>query len=989
MTSRSDRIVQVFEAAVILEPAERLAFVRSTCGDDPELCQQVEAMLADAERSLVIDRPVGEAVGQIFDDEPMVAAGTRFGPYQVESLLGAGGMGEVYRATDTVLGRQVAIKILPADVSRDAERTARFRREAKILASLNHSNIGAIYGVESAASSPEAPLGLVLELIEGPTLADRLRSGALPLDEALGAARQIAEALDAAHQQGVVHRDLKPGNIKLRDDGVVKVLDFGLARVDQAQAESSGGRPLADSPTITTPAMTAAGVLLGTAAYMSPEQAKGRPADKRSDIWAFGCVLYEMLTGTRAFGGDDVADTLAAVLRGEPDYTQLPRDTPEPVRALLRGCLTKDRHRRIADVSAVRFVLDNIAHFTSPAGLSASPPIVGRAWRRALWPMAAALVLAASTGAAVWSLTRPEPPPLTRYAIAPTGSAAVHIDGIARDLTVLPDGAVVYKAFGSQSAMQLWLRARDQSEPRVLVATGNPRGPFSSPDGQRIGYIDIAAGGPELKTIAVSGGAAIKLCELGTYPSSGATWGDDEQIVFATLDPSTGLHRVGERGGKAVVLTKPDAKRGEGDHVWPQYLPGGRAVLFTITPPPGSDRQPQIAVFDLRAGSYKVLDVPGGSQAQYTQSGHLVYLAGGGLSAVPFDLERLAVTGAPSPIPIEVHTLSSSGAAEFDISRNGTLAYVRAGASTRANRTFVWVDRDVGRESPIKEIPSGEYMHPRLSPDESHLAFSLGERQTDVYVWNFDRGTRARVTTEGGNQTIPLWLDNRHIAYASILGGPSVTGRVFRRAIDGTGNAEPLHPADRPLAPSSMYGETLLAWTFLATSDVFAVNLRKRTIEPWYQTPYIERNADISPDGQWVAYEASDPAKSLEFQVYIRPRINPNAAEIQVSTQGGWQPRWNPRDGTELFYLGLDGALYAVRIEPGPVPAPRAPRRIVEGSYYRGVFSGIYAARMYDVSNDGRRFLMIKDGQTAATATASIEVTHNWLEDLKRLVGSK
>ena len=357
-----ERVSAVFEAAVLREPAKREAYLHEACEGDADLRQQVEALLVDVERPALIDFPVAEAVVDLLGHDSAVVIGRRLGPYQVESLLGVGGMGEVYRATDTVLGRQVAIKVLPADVAADPDRVARFRREARILASLNHPNVGAIYGVETLDSEQGSTTGLVLELVEGPTLADKLTTGAMPLDEALTVARQIADALEAAHQLGIIHRDLKPGNIKVREDGTVKVLDFGLARV--AAVDGDGGSPAArrspaDSPTITTPAMTAAGIILGTAAYMSPEQAKGKPADKRSDIWAFGCVLYEMLTGRRAFEGEDVSDTLATVLRGEPDWTALPKNLPQPVGALLRGCLTKDRLRRVSDVSTLRFVLQN------------------------------------------------------------------------------------------------------------------------------------------------------------------------------------------------------------------------------------------------------------------------------------------------------------------------------------------------------------------------------------------------------------------------------------------------------------------------------------------------------------------------------------------------------------------------------------------------------------------------------------------------------
>ncbi len=986
---RPERVIQLFETAVVREPEERLAYLQEACADDPEVRREVEALLADADAETVIDGPLEDAIADLLGNDT-VTPGTRLGPYRIDSLLGAGGMGEVYRATDTVLGRQVAIKMLPAAVAADPERIARFRREAKVLASLNHSNIGAIYGVEAAGSGPDSTLGLVLELVEGPTLADRIASGPLPIDEALAVARQIAEALEAAHQQGIVHRDLKPANIKVREDGVVKVLDFGLARLDDAlTGDLSSGHAAADSATITTPAMKAAGVLLGTAAYMSPEQAKGRPADKRSDIWAFGCVLYEMLTGRRAFSGEDVTDTLAAVVRGETDYTALPRETPEALQALIRGCLTRDRHRRLGDIAAARFVLDNMASLLAPVVVTVPSAVRSVRWR---WGIAvavggAALGIAALTAVTIRHFAPTSTPSITRYSIEPSGPAAPEIDLVSRDLAVLPNGTVVYKGVGTQGTTQLFLRAREDIEPTLLVTPG--AAPFASPDGRRIGYIDVAAGNPALKTVPATGGPAFTVCGLGTYPSAGATWGDDNTIVFATIDRSTGLYRVPATGGRPDILTTPDVAHGEGDHVWPQFLPQARAVLFTIISSADSEEPSHIAVLDLRSGRKKLLNLPGASHAQYTSSGHLVYLAGSTLFAVPFDLDRLEVQGKPTPLPIQIAT-TGAGAAEFDIGRDGTLAYLPPGLIANAPKALVWVDREA-REEPVAGAEARPYMHPRLSPDGSRLAVRIAGT---IYVWDFARRALQRVGFESDNQGAPVWIDNRSVVYYTtpLRSGrafPTNAGKLFRRAVDGTGNAETLTPDDAPpgvLVPSSFGAGVLLAG-MLQASDVLKLTLSEHRLTRWYQTPFEERNAEISPNGRWVAYEGNSQPQSDQFNVYVRPFATPSARLLEISTNGGREPAWS-HDGTELFFIGTDGALYSARFDPESGVAEPS-RQIVPGRYYHGSRAGTFAVRMYDVAKDGR-FLMIKDAVAdRSTAAASIIVTQNWLEELKRLVPAK
>jgi len=511
-------------------------------------------------------------------------------------------MGEVYRARDTKLNRDVALKILPEAFSVDDDRIARFRREAQVLASLNHPHIAAIYGFEDSGSIH----ALVLELVEGPTLADRIVKGPISLDEALAIATQIAEALDAAHEQGIVHRDLKPANIKVRDDGTVKVLDFGLAKA--LEPASAISPMLTNSPTITTPAqMTGVGMILGTAAYMSPEQAKGRPADKRSDVWAFGCVLFEMLTGKRAFEGEDVSDTLAAVLRGEPDWTALPPAVPAHIRTLLSGCLDKQRQSRFGDTAIVRFLLRD--------GVSKSAESPRRERRKVLLPAVASAVIAiALTAAATWTLFRPVPSKLqpVRFSIVPPATQPFNVQGFYRNLAISPDGSRIAYVAVVGGSWQLMVRPIDQLEAVALRGPENVSFPFFSPDGHWIGFFTGGATG-ELKKVAVTGGAPITLCRF-QGNARGATWGPDDTIVFATADLASGLMAVRAGGGEPKVLTRPDAARGEADHLFPEWLPDGRAVLFTLTAPAGQDAQ--VAVFDVATGRTKTL-IHGGSDAQY------------------------------------------------------------------------------------------------------------------------------------------------------------------------------------------------------------------------------------------------------------------------------------------------------------------------------------------------------------------------------------
>jgi serine/threonine-protein kinase len=903
--------------------------------------------------------------------------GTRVGPYEVLSQIGVGGMGEVYKATDTNLKRAVAIKVLPASVAGDAERLARFQREAEVLAALNHPNIAAIYGLERSGTTT----ALVMELVEGPTLAARIAQGAIPLDEALPIAKQIAEALEAAHEQGIIHRDLKPANIKVRADGTVKVLDFGLAKAMEPAASSSPS--LSISPTITTPAMTQAGMILGTAAYMSPEQAKGRSADKRSDIWAFGCVFFEMLTGTRPFDGEDTVDVLSRVLQREPEWAALPAGVSQPVRTLLQSCLVKDRRKRMADIAAALFVLDHQTGLTATGTVAAGPLPSRPLWQRIAAVTAGALVIAAVGGATVWFATRPASPRVTRTTITPSGPAALTISGVYRDLALSPDGTHV--VYVGNSGTQLFVRALDALEPVAIASGSGPglRAPFVSPDGQWVGFLD---NGIFLRKVAITGGPPITLARLDDG-ARGATWAPDDTIIFATSNPATGLQRVSAAGGTPEVLTRPDQARGEADHLWPEILPGGRAVLFTITSQTGGLETAQVAVRDLRTGTQKVL-LRGGSHGHYIASGHLVYVAAGTLRAIPFDPTRLETHGTAAPVLPRLAT-TSTGAGDFAVAADGTLVYVDVPGSFAVNaRTLVWVDR-TGKEEPLAAPPRA-YSHPRLSPDGTRVALYSGDRENDLWIWDLRRATLTRLTLDPGMDWFPVWTpDGRRIIFSSNRSGAFSEFNLWWQAADGAGAAERLTTSSSAQFPTGITPDGTAVVFFEGKTrmgpDLLQLALDgTRQVTPLLQTKFEKRNAVVSPDGRWLAYESNSSGPT---EIYVRPFPNVGGGQWQVSTAGGKTPLW-ARSGKELFYVGADGALLRVPVEAsGTAWNAGTPMKLLERGYYTP--SG-YVGRTYDVSPDGQRFLMIKAPETdAGAAPPALIVVQHWDEELKRLVPTR
>ena len=956
----------LFHEALACPAAERVAVLAERCAGRPELRVQVEAMLR------AHDEARGALDVSAMTTHAQLAHGTRLGAYEIVGPLGAGGMGEVYRATDTNLGRQVAIKVLPDTFAHDPDRLARFEREAKTLASLNHPNIAQIYGLEKT----NGIRALVMELVEGPTLADRIAKGPIPVDEAPLIAKQIAEALEAAHEQGIIHRDLKPPNIKLRPDGTVKVLDFGLAKaLDPVSAATVDATA---SPTITSPAMmTGVGVLLGTAAYMSPEQARGKAVDKRSDIWAFGCVLYEMLTGRRPFEGDGVSDTLAAVLRGEPDYNALPPTTPATVTMVLHRCLQKDRKRRARDMGDVSLALEGA--FETGVSQTAAPLRVPPSRRVAILTASALVIGAVVAGAAVWVATRPAAPVtprVSRLSITFSPATTISIINAGLDLAITSEGTrIVYVGNGGT---QLFVRALDAVE-AVAVFTGAPRGFVVSPDGQWIGFVD---GQTTLKKVAMTGGPAITLATLDGGGPRGAAWGPDDTIVIATSNGATGLQRVAAAGGATTVLTRPDGAQGEADHLWPELLPGGRAVLFTITARTGGLEAAQVAVLDLQTGVRKVL-VRGGSHARYVPSGHLVYGAAGTLRAVAFDLARLETRGtAVQVVPAVVTT--AAGGVDAVVAGDGTLAYVSRGMAGTTSRTLVWVDRQ-GRETPIPAPPRA-YTYPRLSPDGTRVAVGSGDQETDLWVWDLSRTTLTRATSDPTLDLFPVWTpDGRRVLFSSERAGAR---NLFRQAADGTGAVERLSesPNQQNATALSPDGRLLI---FTETTSKTGEDVMQMTVDgthpvtPLVQSPFAERNGVVSPDGRWLAYEAND---SGQVEIFVRPFPEVNSGRWLVSTGGGTRPVW-ARSGQELFYASPTGALMRVGVERGPSWAATTPTLLLKEGYYTTP-GAPFLGRTYDIAPDGERFLMIKEvgGADQAAAPPQVIVVQHWFEELKRLV---
>ena len=979
---RSERIEQLYHAAREYDPGQRATFLGHACAGDDALRQEVESLLAeDGGVESFLETPALELAKKISGEDPSQSIiGRQLGPYCVVSLLAEGGMGVVFRAHDTKLKRDVALKLLPEHLADDADRLARFRREAQVLAALNHLNIAQIYGVEESNNTR----CIVMELAEGETLAERIRRGPIPVGEALKIAYQIADALEAAHEKGIVHRDLKPANVKITPEGKVKVLDFGLAK---ALAVAPDPSDLMTSPKPSMPATTA-GLILGTPEYMSPEQAKGANTDQRSDIFSFGCLLFEMLTGRRAFVGYTVSEVIASVLACEPDLSALPTNLHPKITELIRRCLDKDPKRRWQAIGDVRVEIDAIGDdphgLKFKAGLAVQKPF----WRRAIPVTAATLLAAAVTASVTWVMwvTRPVPSaPVARFTyVLPKGQ---NFTRTGRHVFALsPDGSsMVYVA-----NRQLYLKLLSEAEARPIPGTAQDIDePFFSPDGKWIGFYSYPEG--KLKKIAITGGASVTLASV--LNPWGATWYAEDQIMIG--QGTRGIFRISANGGKPETVIA--AKQGETLH-GPEVLPGGDAILFTVATTGDDDSwdKAQIVVQSMKTGARKVL-ISGGSDARYVPTGHIVYALGGNLYAVGFDVKKRQVIGGPIPVVEGVmrsDALAFTGGAFFSTSNSGSLAVVPGTSSLVRNlRVPTLVDKN-GSKKPLS-VSAANFAGPRISPDGKQVAVTINDgREIYISLYDISGAAAMRRLTFGGSNAFPLWSrDGQRIIFQSDREGDPA---LFWQRADGSGSAERLSKAEtgaghalnqgpgRPFAgiivPESVSPDGKLI-TLEAGNGISMVRLDgDRKLKPLIQSPPRAASGSVfSPDGHWLAYSETGPE-----QIYVQP-FPPTGTTYQITNEGGCCPLWSP-DGKQIFYLDdfSPSRLIAVDIQTRPafVIGQSTPLHI------EGFFQG-NGPRDYDITPDGKQFIVAfrpEEAQAADRPIQQINVVLNWFEELKHRV---
>ena len=875
---------------------------------------------------------------------PALPEGEQFGVYKILSVLGKGGMGEVYRARDTRLGRDVAIKVLPHVFAADSDRVARFNREARLLAALNHSNIAAIYSVEEHRGRTF----LVLELVEGETLEDRLNRKRLPFDESLRIALQVAEGLEAAHEKSVIHRDLKPANIQIDTNDHIKILDFGLAKVVRESSD-------ADLTQLSTSigGETQQGVLLGTPAYMSPEQAHGQTADRRTDIWAFGCILYEMLTGNALFRAETAAGTLARVLESPIHFDALPSQTPASIVRLIQRCLQRDPRERLQHIGDARVEIHDVL-----AGTPSAPEIRVAAPR--VRPIiAGAAVLVVLVAIVAWFLaqrTIPEPNVVTaRSFIGPVAAPAPVPFGM-RHLAISDDGTrLVYK-----SGSQLFLRFMNRTQAVPIQSDPVVSNPFFSRDGKWIAFFAFFS----IKRVSSDAAAVTSIADF-KGRNFGGTWGPDGTIIFST---ETGLFSVSDQGGPPKLLLAPDR-----DGVllaWPEFMPDGRAVLFTRLPA-GSADDAEIVLLDLKTLKSKVV-VRGATCAHYVPGGYLIYATRRGLEAITFN----PATGTPSGdavlIPdVDLKIAADNGAADFAVSSNGTL--VQMPPVTDSLSQLVFMDLG-GHAEVIKTIPPDAYGYPRLSPDGKRVAVDIGGPNRDIYVLDLERGSRVRISEGPGEDLLALWSrDGRKLYYSSNRGG----FHVYSRAADGTGSEELLTDNADVQMPVWLAPENRLLFFKgpYEAADIGSVNLdHPSTVEWLLHSKYTERSPAVSPDGNWFAYESNE---SGQEEVWVRPYPAVDKARFPIGA--GRHARWAPR-GNELYYRNPQGAMMAVSVQSSPEFHAGTPRLLFPDMNY-----GSNGAVKYDVAPDGR-FLVTQRIRQADNSQVMLLVTLNWLGELKSLL---
>jgi eukaryotic-like serine/threonine-protein kinase len=889
-------------------------------------------------------------------------------------------MGEVYRATDTRLKRQVAIKILPADLATDAGRLARFQREAEVLASLNHPHIAAIYGFEESSGAN----ALVMELVDGATLDDRITQGPIAIDEALPIARQIADALEAAHERGIVHRDLKPANIKLRDDGTVKVLDFGLAKaMDNASASGDLSKTIdvANSPTMASPAMSMHGMILGTAAYMSPEQARGKPVDKRTDVWAFGAVLYEMLAGKRAFDGDDITDIIANVVKSTPDWSAIPSSVPHHVVTLIQRCLDKDKKTRIGDIAVARFLLSQEASvIAADSTLKVVASIAQSRWRALPW-IAVALIAGLVAG---WMIPR-------RSAPAPTTGEVTHLQMDVRPATQItpsgisatvrpsrtslalsPDGRRIVFAGVADNIPRLYRRDLNRAEAVAIESTEGAVAPFYSPDGEWIGF--VADG--KLKKVPAAGGPAVALCDVRYQSFWGASWGDNGVIYFGTRE---GVFSVAAGGGTPVAVTQLDLSKGD-RHLSPQLLPGGKALLITSPP--------NVSILPLDTKHEQPLFE--GSDARYIDSGYIVYINGGTLLAVPFDAAAARITSAPMPVIENVMIGQNAGNSgdeslqgQFAVSKSGTLAYITGGPFTARATTLMWVDRK-GVATPLPGEPTRPFLFSRLSPDGQKIAVQIRNERNrggDVWVYDIARRSPTRLTFDGAGA--PVWSPDSKQVIASGLDGD-----LYTLSADGSGKPQLVLKSElNQVAGSWAGGANRVAFVQRPTIGTYGLWVLPMQGADAYQPKlFLESQfpvtfPELAPDGNWIAYASTESGGS---EIYVQSV--PAGQKLRVSTDGGFEPIWI-RNGREILYRNGNAKTHAVMsaavrsLSPLRIDAPRTLFTFTPGTY-----DSTTPARSWDTTADGSKFLMSKNAPTTETPVTSMHVVLNWIEELRQKV---
>lgn len=983
---RWKEVQEVLHAAQAVPPGQRERFLAERCADDPTLRAEVESLLAAAQKAEGFFEDLGERLippeeADAEEVEPLTE-GQEVGTFIVRERIGRGGMGAVYRATDTQLLRDVALKVLPSHLADDAHHEARFKREARLLASLSHPGIASIYGVEEVGRQKI----LVLELVDGPTLRERIPPDGLPQREALEIALKLAEALEAAHRAGIVHRDLKPANVKLTRDDDVKVLDFGIAKGIGLRDETSSDR----SPSATAIlAATSVGQLVGTIAYMSPEQLKGRPVDGRADVWAFGAVLFEMLTGRRPFLGEDPAQTLARILERPPDWDALPDDLPPKLHNLLRRCLCKDAARRLQAIGEARIVLEDLLdpseHGSAGVAEAAVDTAMDPTRRPWLVPVLTGVAaLAAAFSAYSWARLSEEgrmphahfsldtEPGTYLYGGHPDDARIGSLRPSRRSVAVSPDGRTVVFAATDGEASRLYARPLAQPAASPIAGTEGASGPFFSPDGTWVGFY---AGG-EMRRVPLVGGEARTI--LSDAPDGqDAHWSEDGYVVFSSGED--GLFRVAETGGRPERVTRVDRLAGEDRHVLPQVLPRGGGLLYTVRRDPRRWDDAGIVLANPDGSDPRVL-IEDGSDGRYTASGHIVFARSGTLMAVEFHLGRGQVVGEPRRLSDDVmHSLGgvndniNNGAAQYALSETGALFYVTGGIHPEVRRDLFWVDRR-GEATPIP-VPTGFHLYPRLSEVRGELAYARVERNGDREIWIRDlaNGTSRRLPREGFNND-PVWSpDGRRLAFGSDEGGAVINLYIM----DADGQSDPVRVTTSPSDqfPSDWSSTGLLA--FVQDGDIWVVNAEEGQVgEPRLVVEGTSNEAwpVFSPESEWLAY-ASD--RSGRWEVYVRSLPDGNA-EYLVSSEGGTRPAWS-LDGTELFYrTGRNDRSRMMALDVTMTPGFRygPPTELFDGP-----FSGASPVRDYDVASDGR-FVMTRQLQPVDRPARRIEVVLNWIAEL-------